>query len=247
MVTKSSIKFIKSLKLKKYRLQEKRYIIEGKKGIEEALKARIPIEQVIGVENFGLSLDENNLLGETIFETVNQRTLESISSFQSNNTGIAIAPIIDEELVEDKGAIIVLDGVRDPGNLGTIIRGLDWFGFKSLICSPDCADFYNSKTLAATMGSFTRVKPFYIELKDYLSSRSDLPVFGMVLGGVEMEKVELPEDAIYLLGSESHGIRESLLPMLTNKIAITQFGGAESLNVAMATSILLYAIRAKPA
>ncbi len=244
MVTKSSIKFIKSLKLKKYRLQEKRYIIEGRKGIEEALKASIPVEQVIGTKEFGAQLEENGLLRETQFESVDQRTLESISSFQSNNTGIAIAPIVATKLKEEKGPSILLDGVRDPGNLGTIIRGMDWFGIKTLICSPDCADFYNPKTLAATMGSFTRLKPHYMDLDAFLTEREELPVYGMVLGGAPMESAQLIQDAIYILGSESHGIREPLLPFVKNKIAITKFGGAESLNVAMATSILLYAIRA---
>lgn len=243
MVTKSSIKFIKSLKLKKYRLQEKRYIIEGKKGIVEALKTGIPIEQLIGTKTFGEQLKENGLLGDREFEVVDQHTLESISSFQSNNTGVAIAPIVDTELKEEKGPRILLDGVRDPGNLGTIIRGMDWFGMRTLICSPDCADFYNPKTLAATMGSFTRLKPHYTDLGMFMTEREDLTVYGMMLGGAPMESVQLPQDAIYVLGSESHGIREPLLSYVKNKVAITKFGGAESLNVAMATSILLYAIR----
>lgn len=245
MVTKSSLKFIKSLKLKKYRQQEKRYIIEGKKGIVEALQARLPIEQVIGTELFGIWLDENDLLNDVVFEVVTQRTLESISSFQSNNTGVAIASMMDQKL-EEQGPRIILDGVRDPGNLGTIIRSMDWFGFKTLICSPDCADCYNPKTLAATMGSFTRLMPHYTDLDAYFTVRRDLPVFGMVLGGQSIEGVELPEEAAYLLGSESHGIRERLLPFVKNKIAITRYGGAESLNVAMATTILLYAMRATP-
>ncbi|MDW3191710.1 MAG: RNA methyltransferase [Cytophagales bacterium] len=245
MVTKSSLKFIKSLKLKKYRQQEKYYVIEGRKGIEEALKSGLPIEQVIGTESFGIWLEKNALLTDVSFESVNQRTLEGISSFQSNNTGVAVAPIIDHELQEE-GPRIILDGVRDPGNLGTIIRSMDWFGFKTLICSPDCADCYNPKTLAATMGSFTRLVPHYMNLESYLSDRPELPVYGMLLGGKPMEGMPLPEEAAYLLGSESHGIREPLLPFVKNKIAITQFGGAESLNVAMATTILLYAMRATP-
>lgn len=244
MVTKSSIKFIKSLKLKKYRLQEKCYVIEGRKGIEEALKVGIPIEQVIGTKEFGSQLKENGLLGVTTFESVDQRTLESISSFQSNNTGVAIAPMTDTSFKDTEGPRILLDGVRDPGNLGTIIRGMDWFGIKTLVCSPDCADFYNPKTLAATMGSFTRLKPYYTDLGAFMSDRGALPVYGMMLGGVPIESTELDQDAIYILGSESHGIREPLLPLVKNKIAITKFGNAESLNVAMATSILLYAIRA---
>ncbi len=245
MVTKSSLKFIKSLKLKKYRLQEKRFVIEGKKGIEEALRSNMPLEQIIGTESFGSELREANLLENTIFEVVNQRTLESISSFQSNNTGIAIATMQKEGLKEDQGPVLVLDGVRDPGNLGTIIRSLDWFGFNNLICSPDCADFYNPKTITATMGSFTRIKPHYVELVEYFSARKDLPVFGMALGGEPMEAFNLPDRAAYVLGSESHGISDQLMPFITNKIAISRFGGAESLNVAMATSVLLYAIRTK--
>jgi len=247
MFTKSSLNFIKSLKLKKYRLQAKRYLIEGKKGIEEALKAGIEIEQVIGLEDFGQWLQEKCLLGDTLFEVVNQRTLESISSFQSNNTGVAVAPIRPDQLQEGQGPCIVLNGVRDPGNLGTIIRSMDWFGYKTLVSSPDCADFYNPKTLAATMGSFTRVKPHYTDLIKYFSERPNLPVYGMLLGGDRMEGQQLPDQAAYLLGSESHGISDSLMPYVNNKVAITSYGTAESLNVAMATAVLLYAIRTKPA
>lgn len=243
MPTKNDLKFIKSLRLKKYRIQEKQYVIEGRKSIEEALRAKMKVSKLLLTETYYSELKQQNLLGHQPYEIVTQRILESISSFQSNDSGAGILPILPMRVPDRNGVHIVLDGVRDPGNLGTIIRSVDWFGFDTLICSPDCADFFNPKTISATMGSFTRIQPIYLELEQYLSEFSHLPVFGMALGGESLESTVLLKDAIYVLGSESHGIRSQLLPSIHHQIAISQFGQAESLNVAMATSILLYTLR----
>lgn len=243
MLTKNDLKLIKSLRLKKYRTREQLYVIEGKKSIEEALRCNLDIRRLMGTEELKQLLDKQGLLQRRSFEVTNQKTLESVSNFQSSNMGLALLSIREPVTPPQTGVQIVLDGVRDPGNLGTIIRSMDWFGYKTLICSPDCADFYNPKTLAATMGSFTRIQPYYSDPAEYMKRCPNLPVYGMLLGGDPMESTAFPEDGLFILGSESHGIGSNLLPYIQNRIAITRFGEAESLNVAMATSILLFALR----
>ncbi|GAM73011.1 tRNA (guanosine(18)-2'-O)-methyltransferase [Vibrio ishigakensis] len=134
--------------------------------------------------------------------------------------------------------MIALDGVSDPGNLGTIIRVADWYGIKHIVASTDCADPYNPKTISATMGSFGRVTVTQLDLPSYLE-QSNLPVYGAFLEGESTHSKTFSAEGILLMGSESHGVREEAAKFVTDKITIPAFGGAESLNVAMATGIIL--------
>ena len=128
--------------------------------------------------------------------------------------------------------------VGDPGNLGTIIRVADWYGIKHIVCSPDCADFYNPKVIAATMGSFARVQVSHCDLSEYLSKQT-APVYGAFLNGENIHQSALSETGFIVMGSESHGISTPVAQFITNKLTIPSFGQAESLNVAMATGIIL--------
>jgi TrmH family RNA methyltransferase len=153
---------------------------------------------------------------------------------------LAVVECKNSELpaIADNELILVLDQVGDPGNLGTIIRVADWYGIKQIICSPDCADFYNPKVIAATMGSFARVKISHTNLIEYLSQQTK-PVYGAFLEGKNIHKSKLSDSAFIVMGSESHGISQAVGKYITDKITIPAFGQAESLNVAMATGIIL--------
>lgn len=168
--------------------------------------------------------------------------LTKVSTLSSNNAAIAVVAIPNVELSDLSGVTLVLDGVSDPGNLGTIIRLADWYGVKQIICSLDCADVYNPKTISSTMGSFTRVTVAYRDLPELLSS-TEQAVYGAFLGGENVHGKTFEQDCLLVMGSESHGIRERVAPFVKQKITIPAFGAAESLNVAMAAGIILDNIR----
>jgi len=133
---------------------------------------------------------------------------------------------------------IALDCIQDPGNFGTIIRVADWFGIKQIICSNDCVELYNPKVIQSTMGSFIRVNINYLDLKEHLKNAT-VPIYGALLNGDDVTKIEKPKQGILVIGNESKGIRENILPHITNAISIKRIGGAESLNAAIATSIII--------
>ncbi len=164
--------------------------------------------------------------------------LTKASTLVSNNAAIAIVDMPTASAPQASGLILALDGVSDPGNLGTIIRVADWYGIKHIVTSTDSADAYNPKTISATMGSFVRVSVSQVELPAYLSGLN-LPIYGAFLDGKSVHKTQFTGQGVLLMGSESHGIRQACAALVTDKITIPAFGGAESLNVAMATGIIL--------
>jgi RNA methyltransferase, TrmH family len=239
MLSKNTLKFIKSLHQKKFRKQENAFFVEGGKNVTELLASNFQVSHLLYTPKFA---DENQsylkeFSGEA-FE-VNQKTLEAVGSFQTNDAALAVAAIKPNELIElgSKDWAIALDDVRDPGNLGTIIRISDWYGIHNIILSAESADFYNPKVLHASMGSFTRVNIFYTELKGYLSSIK-LPIYGAFLEGENIYQQNFGEGGIILMGNESKGISDELENLVNQKITIPRFGSAESLNVAVATAII---------
>ena len=239
MLSKNTLKFIKSLHQKKFRKQENAFFVEGSKNVTELLASDFLVSHVLFTPKFA---EENpstirNFRGEAI--EVNQKTLESIGSFQSNDAALAVAQIKPNDPFElgSKDWAIALDDVRDPGNLGTIIRISDWYGIPNIILSLESADFYNPKVLHASMGSFTRVNIFYTELKPYLKAIK-LPVYGAYLEGKNIYQQDFGHGGIILMGNESKGISDDLENLVSQKITIPRFGNAESLNVAVATAII---------
>jgi TrmH family RNA methyltransferase len=132
----------------------------------------------------------------------------------------------------------VLDDIRDPGNLGTMIRTADWYGVKHIIASEESADFYNPKVLSATMGSFCRVQVFYTDIESYLRMVRR-PVYGTFLDGLDVHQVNFKEGGLIVIGNESNGISQSIEKLVTQKITIPRYGNAESLNAAIATGVIL--------
>ncbi|MFN3967675.1 TrmH family RNA methyltransferase [Flavobacterium sp.] len=239
MVSKNQIKLITSLQHKKYRNEHQLFIAEGVKVIQELLQSNFVLEHLF--------------VTESIFETINpdQKTLvkeadmKRISALVSPSSCLAIFKIPKTKTIEDKGLIVALDDIRDPGNLGTIIRLCDWFGVKQLVCSYETVDVYNSKVIQATMGSITRVNVIYADLQDFIA-QTTLPVFGTFMDGKNIYKEVLPTDGVLIFGNEANGISPSIEKSIKNRIAIPRFGDiqqTESLNVATATAICLSEFR----
>ncbi len=243
MLSKAKIKFIKSLQIKKYRKQEQCFIVEGAKSVRELLASDFKVEMLLGTPAFLSSIDHNE--GYELIE-VNEKDLEGLGEFQSNDTALAVAKtkLNDALTVSQPEYALVLDDIRDPGNLGTIIRTADWFGMKKIIASNETADFYNPKVISATMGSFTRIKMYYTDLEEYLQ-KAVVPVFGTYLEGIDVHKVSFGSGGLIVIGNESKGIHPELEKFVTQKITIPRYGKAESLNAGIAAGILCFAVSGK--
>ena len=243
MLTKAIAKHIKELHEKKHRAEYGEFLVEGEKNVAELLNSDFVITSLFVTRDF-----ENNyrpLIQKTKinYSIVEQAELEKSGTLESNNAAIAIVQqkkneVFDSTSLEANEIILALDDVRDPGNLGTIIRIADWYGIQKIICSETTTDFYNSKTISATRGSFTRVTVFYTDLTNFLKS-SPVPVLGAFLEGENVHTTKFPISGILLVGSESHGISATLSEIVKQRITIPQYGDAESLNVSVATAIIL--------
>jgi TrmH family RNA methyltransferase len=235
MISNNELKYIQSFAHKKHWAEETVYIIEGPKLLEEALKANCAIEKIYATSAW---LDQQDLLGVPV-ETVDEVMLARMSQLNTPNQVIALVNKQQAVLAPfDKTFTLLLDGIQDPGNLGTIIRTADWFGIQQIIVTSDTASTYNPKVIQSTMGSCFRVMVEVADLETVLANNK-LPVLGALLTGETVYKTPLPAIGFMLIGNESKGIRENLKQFITNPIAIPKFGGAESLNAAVATGILL--------
>lgn len=238
MISKQRTKYIKSLKLKKYRKKAAAFLVEGAKNVTELISSSYSIEELFVTDKFlkeysHLDLSKND---HTICSA---KELESVGTFQTNEYALAIAKMQEMPLeISSNSYVIALDEISDPGNLGTIIRIADWYNITTIIASNGTADVYNPKVINASMGSFTRVSIFYEDLENVFKSHPEMQVYGAVLDGENIHQAELQQPAIILLGNESNGISASLTNYITKKITIPRLGKAESLNVAVSTAII---------
>ena len=231
MLTKNHIKLIASLSQKKFRVQHQLFVVEGIKGIEEFLNSSFELYQLFSTTPI--------FNAETVL--ISDKELQKISRLKTPNTALAVFKIPEEKEWSSNGLILALDDVRDPGNLGTIIRLCDWFGIKHLICSKATVDCYNAKVVQATMGSLTRVHVHYVDLENYIKN-TKTNVFGTFMDGDAIYAETLPNEGIIVMGNEANGISETIEQLVTKKLSIPRFGSlkeTESLNVATATSIIL--------
>ena len=234
-LSKNHLKLITSLSQKKYRLKHKLFIAEGVKVVHELLKSSFEVETLFCTDDFLLDISDEQVV------RILEADLKKISNLKTPNKVLGLFRIPDEKLLENKGLIIALDAINDPGNLGTIIRLCDWFGVDELICSRDTVDCYNQKVVQASMGSLTRVSIRYVDLAEYLSE-TNLPTFIADMDGENVYKSNLPKDGVLIMGNEANGVSSAIKKLITNKISIPRFGKTketESLNVATATAILL--------
>jgi TrmH family RNA methyltransferase len=236
MISKNQLKHIRALGQKKQRKALGEFLVQGEKNVIELLTSDLTVKQLFATPEFILA-NENKIKHIEVIEA-DIDSLTKVSTLISNNSVIAIVNTPNITLPTRSGLTLALDGVSDPGNLGTIIRVADWYGISHIVCSHDCADPFNPKTISATMGSFARVNVCLTDLAKYLQTDSRT-VYGAYLGGDNVHKIAFKKDAILMMGSESHGIRQESGQYVTAKITIPNFGQAESLNVAMATGIIL--------
>ena len=237
MVTKNQIKLVASLQQKKYRTQHGLFVAEGKKLVSELLaEGLVPFKILVATTFTGSGFKEA--------VAVTPRDLKQMSGLATPSGILGVFYMPQPKAVQDTDWVVALDAVRDPGNLGTIIRLCDWFGVKHLVCSPDTVDCYNPKVLQATMGSIARVQISYLALGDFLKT-TGLPVYGAFMDGETVYKADIPEKGILVMGNEANGISKEVEQVVAKRVSIPQFGArsAESLNVATATAILLNEIR----
>ena len=239
MLSKNQIKLITSLQQKKQRFAHQLFFAEGIKGIQELLESNFELVQLYTTQNdFDVVSNDKKVL-------INEQELKKITALATPNTCLAVFKIPNEKKITESGLILALDSIRDPGNLGTILRLCDWFGINQIICSKETVDIYNPKVVQATMGSLARVNVNYIDLETYIG-QTHLPVFGTFMNGTNIYKTDLRQEGIIVMGNEANGISPELEKLIKNKLTIPRFGTlqkTESLNVATATAIVLSEFR----
>ena len=228
-LSKNKIKWIRSLRLKKNREKEQCFIVEGEKMVEEVILQNPDLVQLV------CSIEKDFESIETY--SVDEKTMKEISSLKTPNKLLAVVnfPNLVTSL---NGITLLLDGVQDPGNMGTIIRTADWFGVSTIVCSKETVDCWNSKVIQSSMGSVFRIPILYTDLNEFIK-QSDKPVIGTLLEGKNMYDSPLPKEANVIMGNEGNGISSELQKLISHPVLIPGFGGAESLNVAVATGVVL--------
>jgi len=235
MVSKNQIKLITSLQQKKFRQIHQLFIAEGVKVIQELLQSNFELEHLFVTEPIFDSIES---LQKT---AISDADLKRISCLSTPNNCLALFKIPEQKNRNDRGLVVVLDDIRDPGNLGAIIRLCDWYGVEQIVCSEQTVDVYNPKVVQATMGSIARVAVLYMDVEKYLK-RANTTIFGTFMDGKNVYKENLPQEGILVLGNEANGISEKIEKLVSDRLAIPRFGDlqqTESLNVATATAIFL--------
>ena len=234
MVTKSELKYIQSLSDKKVRLETGCFIAEGVKLVGEMIAAGYPLKAVYALDSWESPDTSLEVTRIEAFE------LEKMSMLQTPNQVLAVAMMPQKkEALDLAGPLtIVLDGIQDPGNMGTIIRTADWFGITQIVASEDTVDVYNPKVIGATMGSFMRVSVTYKNLAEWMPTVK-LPVYGALLEGENIFTIKTPQKSLLVIGSEGKGIRENIMDLITHPVTIPKIGDAESLNAGIAAGIIV--------
>ena len=243
MLTKKIVKYIQSLRHKKFRDEEGAFIAEGPKVVSEFLSSKKFSCNLICAEKEWL-LENSALIDflppDNIF-LVDEHWLQRISLLKTPNKVVAVFNkyISHEEPVFENKISLLLDDIQDPGNLGTIIRNADWFGVGNIICSENCVDCYNPKVVQSTMGSLSRVNIIYTDIESFIKKNNKISLFAAALSGTSIYEIEKIKEGFILIGNESKGIHEDILQLATKRITIPRFGHAESLNAAVASGIIL--------
>jgi RNA methyltransferase, TrmH family len=241
MISKAQIGLIKSLDQKKYRNQYKVFFVEGIKLVNELLISEFKLHSLFAVKEW---VEMNSAIASECKDKINlitEKELKQISNLTAPNQVLAIFEIPDNEVLDLKQSdiILCLEAIRDPGNLGTIIRIADWYGIKNIACSDDCVDAYNPKVVQSSMGSIARVRVDYVDLKSFLSALHGFHTYATTLSGKSIHSIKLEFPAVVIIGNESQGLTREVAEICQHSISIPKYGGAESLNAAMAAGIIL--------
>lgn len=245
MLSKSVAQFVRSLQQKKYRQLEGCFLVEGAKSVQEVLASTFQVDLLLTTESF---YKENVALADRQrcrMETVTPDELTRVGTLESNNAAIAVVRMRPNvPLLPQPGTwSLALDDIRDPGNLGTILRIADWYGIDMILCSDTTADVYNPKVISASKGSFTRVRWWYGDLVSVLR-QATTPIYGAFLGGDDVHQLNFGTAGGYVvMGNEANGIGPAVESLVTNRVTIPRYGLAESLNVSIATAVILDNLR----
>ena len=237
MLSKNQIKFIKGLNLKKNRIQHQLFTVEGTKGISEFLKSHFFCEAIYTTDD--------SLFTKYDPKLITRSDLQRISQLKNPNQSIALFRIPQYSSYDETKLMVALDDIKDPGNLGTIIRLCDWFGVNDILCTRETVDCYNAKVVQASMGSLSRIRLHYLNLTDMFEQYTG-EIYGTFLNGSTLYDTRFQQKGILLMGNEANGISAKLAGYVTQEVTIPQYGNmnsTESLNVATATAISLAEIR----
>jgi TrmH family RNA methyltransferase len=243
-LVKLQAKYIQSLSQKKFRDEEGTFVAEGPKIINELLNSEnVELLHLFATRNW---TDKNTQLHKTSITEIKETELERISFLQTSNQvlGIFKKPVFKKPHYEGE-VTLMLDGIQDPGNLGTMVRTADWFGIHQIICCKDSADVFNPKAVQSTMGSIARVRVIPEDLKSFIEAHSSIPVYATALKGKNIFEMDAIKEGFILIGNESKGIQEELLALAPKKITIPKSGNAESLNAAVAAGIIMAWVKAR--
>jgi TrmH family RNA methyltransferase len=241
MVSKNDIKFLNSLKQKKFRYLNKCFVVEGKKSIREFLDSNFKLLKLYSV-NFSFFKNINNHF------KIDRKDLKKMSFLNNPDDHIAIFRIKTPKPIEKNNLKIALESIRDPGNFGSIIRSCEWFGIKDVICSLDCVDCYNPKVIQSAMGSISRINVTYLNLKNYLKSFDGVTMGTALEGKSIYNLVEPNKKVIIVFGNEANGISKEILKITNCNLTIPKFSDndfPESLNITSSLNIILSEIRRK--
>jgi TrmH family RNA methyltransferase len=246
MLSKSQISFINALNQKKARKEHGLFIAEGIKSVTEFLHSDYSVDTIFCTS---AAIPKMGKLSRKIkLQEVTETELKKISSLTTPQQALALIKTPERTTIESLSLAnrftLVLDGVQDPGNLGTIIRTADWFGFSTIICSNDTVDAYNPKVVQATMGSLSRINIYYNNLTEFFN-QTTLPIFAALLNGESIYQTDFGKEGLLVLGNEGKGISEEVRSLVNKAITIPKFGQAESLNVAISAAIICSEIKRK--
>ena len=245
MLSKNKIKYINSLNTKKYRKINNQFVVEGEKIVKECFTSPFGIDSIFATENW---FDKNvpaSKFNTQSHNIVKEEELRKISQLSKPSSALAIMnmePFLSSAINIKQKRYLFLESIRDPGNLGTIIRSAEWFGLDQIICSPDCVDLFNQKTLQATMGSFLRVRVFQMDLAHLNDMITGLSVYATSMKGQKLQDLDLKAPYALLIGNEGKGLSKEAMNLATELVSIEKIGNTEidSLNAAISASIFLY-------
>ncbi|MEY2587170.1 MAG: hypothetical protein RLY11_1019 [Bacteroidota bacterium] len=244
MLSKSEIKYIQSLSHKKFREEEGLFLVEGVKMVEELIKDHLElIDKIYAIDEW-IQLHPAPFPSNVKVIRLEDFELSKISSQQTPQQVLALVRLPDNTIkkYQPTGITLVLDQLQDPGNLGTIIRTCDWFGVNAIVCSPKTVDVFNPKVVQSAMGSVLRVPVYYTDLINFFHQNDKIARYNAVLNGESIYTCKWIQPCFIIIGNESVGISKSIMELKSTNISIPKKGNAESLNAAVAASVILSAI-----